>query len=115
MNNLTRPKLLLIDEVGYLKLEQAQASLLFQAIASRYERKGPIILTSNKAFSEWGHVFAGDAIMASAALDRLLHRATVINIKGDSYRMKEKRHAGLFPGTVALPDATKGGARPKTK
>ena len=62
------------------------------------------IITSNKAFSDWGHVFAGDAVMASAALDRLLHRATVINIKGDSYRMKEKRLTGLFPGTVALPD-----------
>jgi DNA replication protein DnaC len=95
MNNLTRPKLLLIDEVGYLKLEQAQASLLFQAIASRYERKGPIILTSNKAFSEWGEVFAGDVVMAAAALDRLLHRATVINIRGESYRLKEKRQAGV--------------------
>lgn len=95
MNNLTRPKLLVIDEVGYLKLEQAQASLLFQAIANRYERKGPIILTSNKAFSEWGEVFAGDAVMAAAALDRLLHRATVINIRGESHRLKEKRQAGI--------------------
>jgi DNA replication protein DnaC len=94
MNNLTRPKPLVIDEVGYLKLKQAQASLLFQAIAKRYERKGPIILTSNKAFSEWGEVFAGDAVMA-AALDRLLHRATVINIRGESHRLKEKRQAGI--------------------
>ena len=53
--------------------------------------------------------------MASAALDRLLHRATVINIKGDSYRMKEKRLTGLFPGAVALPDTTKGGLRTKSK
>jgi DNA replication protein DnaC len=95
MNNLTRPKLLIIDEVGYLKLEQVQASLLFQAIASRYERQGTIILTSNKSFSEWGEVFSGDAIMATAALDRLLHRATVINIRGESFRLKEKRQAGI--------------------
>ena len=53
--------------------------------------------------------------MASAALDRLLHRATVVNIKGDSYRMKEKRQTGLFPGAVALPDTPKGGLRTKTK
>jgi DNA replication protein DnaC len=52
------------------------------------------VLTSNKAFSEWGQVFAEDSIMASAALDRLLHRSTVINIRGESYRMKEKRQAG---------------------
>ena len=57
----------------------------------------------------------GDAVMASAALDRLLHRATVINIKGESYRMKEKRLTGLFPGAVALPDSPKGGTRTKTK
>jgi len=50
-------------------------------------------LASNKAFGEWGEVFAGDAVMASAALDRLLHRATVINIRGESYRLKEKRQA----------------------
>jgi DNA replication protein DnaC len=94
MNNLTRPKLLIIDEVGYLALEPTQASLLFQVISSRYERGGAIVLTSNKAFSDWAHVFANDPIMASAALDRLLHRCTVINIRGDSYRLKEKRAAG---------------------
>jgi DNA replication protein DnaC len=82
-----------IDEVGYLKLEPSQASLLFQVICARYERNGALILTSNKAFGEWGEVFGGDAVMASAALDRLLHRATVINIRGQSYRLKEKRQA----------------------
>lgn len=94
MNNLTRPKLLVIDEIGYLGLDPAQASLLFQAICSRYERNQAIVLTSNKAFSDWGAVFAGDAVMAAAALDRLLHRCTVINIRGESYRLKEKRSAG---------------------
>lgn len=93
MSNLTRPKLLIIDEVGYLRLEPAQASLLFQVICARYERQGALILTSNKAFGEWNEVFGGDAVMASAALDRLLHRATVINIRGQSYRLKEKRQA----------------------
>ena len=94
LNNLTRPKLLIIDEVGYLRLDPAQASLLFQVIAERYERQQPIVLTSNKAFAEWDQVFANDAIMASAALDRLLHRATVIQIRGDSYRLKHRRQAG---------------------
>lgn len=95
LNRLKHPKLLIIDEVGYLTLSAAQASLLFQAICQRYEKGQPVILTSNKAFSEWGEVFAGDAIMAAAALDRLLHRCTVINIRGESYRLKEKRQAGL--------------------
>jgi DNA replication protein DnaC len=93
MKNLTRPKLLIIDEVGYLKLEQPEASLVFQVISQRYERQGAIVLTSNKAFGAWGEVFAGDAVMASAALDRLLHRCTIVNIRGESYRLKEKRQA----------------------
>lgn len=93
INSLVRPKLLILDEVGYLTLEPAQASLLFQAISERYERRQPIVLTSNKAFGDWGQVFAADPIMASAALDRLLHRSTVINIRGESYRLKEKRQA----------------------
>ena len=95
IKNLTRPKLLIIDEVGYLKLDKIQASLLFQVISGRYELESAIIMTSNKAFGEWGDVFAGDAIMASAALDRLLHRSTVLNINGDSYRMLEKKKAGV--------------------
>jgi DNA replication protein DnaC len=94
MKNLTRPKLLIIDEIGYLKLEAPEASLLFQVISQRYEREGAIVLTSNKAFSAWGEVFADDAVMASAALDRLLHRCTVVNIRGESYRLKEKQKAG---------------------
>jgi DNA replication protein DnaC len=108
MKMLTTPRLLIVDEVGYLGLDTQQASLLFQVICVRYEKQLSTIITSNKAFADWGQVFAGDPIMASAALDRLLHRATVINIKGDSYRMREKRQAGLFPGAVALEPATKG-------
>ncbi len=94
LKNLTRPKLLIIDEVGYLSLEPPEASLVFQVISQRYERQGAVILTSNKAFSAWGEIFAGDAVMASAALDRLLHRCTVVNIRGDSYRLKEKVKTG---------------------
>jgi DNA replication protein DnaC len=96
---LTQPKLLIIDEVGYLSLDATQASLLFQVICQRYEKNQAIVLTSNKAFSEWGEVFSGDAIMASAALDRLLHRCTVLNIRGESYRLKERKSAG---GVVSL-------------
>ena len=93
INNLIRPKRRIIDEVGYLSLEAHHASLLFQAICERYERKQPIVLTRNKAFADWGQVFAGDAVMASAALDRLLHRSTMINVRGDRYRLREKRKA----------------------
>ncbi len=95
LKNLTRSTLLIIDEVGYIQLDPTQASLLFQVISKRYETNHSIILTSNKAFADWSHVFAADPIMASAALDRLLHRATVINIKGESYRLKDRRRATL--------------------
>lgn len=94
LNSLMQPRLLIIDEVGYLALDQLQASLVFQVICRRYEKHQSIALTSNKAFSDWGQVFADDAIMASAALDRLLHRSTVFNIRGESYRLREKRRAG---------------------
>ncbi|MBA3850602.1 MAG: hypothetical protein C0502_11520 [Opitutus sp.] len=94
LKNFTRPKLLILDEVGYLALEPTQAALLFQVIAQRYDTGGSVVLTSNKPFAEWAHVFAGDAVMAGAALDRLLHKATVVNIRGDSYRLRERRRAG---------------------
>jgi len=94
---LVQPKLLVIDEVGYLSLEPLQSSLLFQVICQRYQRNQPIALTSNKAFSEWGQVFADDAVLASAALDRLLHRSTVLNLRGESFRLQEKRKAGQNP------------------
>ena len=95
IKNLTKIRLLILDEVGYLELSKAQANLLFQIISLRYEAHLPIILTSNKAFGDWASVFAGDAVMASAALDRLLHKSTILIIRGESYRLKEKRLAGL--------------------
>jgi DNA replication protein DnaC len=94
LNALQQPKLLIIDEIGYLPFDAVQASLLFQVICRRYQRNQSLVLTSNKAFSDWGSVFAEDPIMASAALDRLLHRSTVINVRGDSYRLREKKLAG---------------------
>jgi len=90
----TRTSLLIIDEIGYLPLDKLQSNLLFQVISKRYER-GSMILTSNKGFGEWGGIFAGDPVIASAILDRLLHHATTINIRGESYRLKHRREAGL--------------------
>ena len=104
MKTLNRPKLLIIDEVGYLQLDPTQASLLFQVISNRYQNGSSIVLTSNKAFTDWAHVFAGDPVMASAALDRLLHRATLINIRGDSYRLKERRKASTSEQTYHNPN-----------
>jgi len=91
---LSSPKLLIIDEVGYLPLDKHGSSLFFQLICRRYER-GSIIITSNKSYSDWGEIFASDSVIASAILDRLLHHSTTANIKGDSYRLKEKLKAGL--------------------
>lgn len=91
---LCTPKLLIIDEIGYLPLDRHGAHLFFQLIARRYE-KGALILTSNQAYSNWGEVF-GDTVLATAILDRLLHHATSINIKGERYRLKEKLKSGIL-------------------
>ena len=90
-------KLLIIDEIGYVPVDVHGAHLLFQLISRRYE-KGSIILTSNRSIGQWGEVF-GDTVIATAILDRLLHHSTVINIKGESYRLKEKQRAGLIQKT----------------
>lgn len=88
------PRLLIIDEIGYLPFSASQASLFFQVIAKRYEH-GSVILTSNLSFGEWEQVFGGNAALTSAMLDRLLHHAHVIQIRGDSYRLRDKRRAGI--------------------
>lgn len=93
---LTRTALLIIDEVGYLPLERGGAHLFFQLVNARYE-KGAIILTSNRGFAEWGDIF-GDRVIAAALLDRLLHHAVVIQIDGNSYRLRE--HAALMPDNL---------------
>jgi DNA replication protein DnaC len=89
------PKLLIIDEIGYLPLSRTQADHFFQVIAKRYE-KGSIIVTSNLNFGEWDKTLADDRILTSALLDRLLHHSHVICIKGDSYRIKDKKKAGVL-------------------
>jgi DNA replication protein DnaC len=96
---IARPALLIIDEVGYLPVQKGGANLFFQLINARYER-GAVILTSNRGFSEWGEVF-GDTVVAAALLDRLLHHAIVIEIAGNSYRLRE--HAKLVPENLRLP------------
>jgi len=90
----TVPRLLVIDEIGYLPIDRVGANLFFQLISRRYE-KGPMILTSNQSFGAWGEVF-GDRVIATAILDRVLHHAITINIRGNSYRLKEKLKAGLI-------------------
>jgi DNA replication protein DnaC len=89
----TTPRLLIIDEIGYLPIDRFGANLFFQLISRRYER-GPMILTSNQSFGAWGDVF-GDRVIATAILDRLLHHAVTLNIRGNSYRLKDKLKAGL--------------------
>lgn len=84
-----RPTLLVLDEVGYLPIDQKGADLLFQVISQRYER-GSIVLTTNKPFKQWPSIFNNDSTIASAVLDRLLHHAETILIEGPSYRMKDQ-------------------------
>ncbi len=90
------PRVLVIDEMGYLPLDDLGATIFFQLVSARYER-GSIILTSNKSYGDWGTIF-GDPIIATAILDRLLHHSTTINIRGESYRLKDRRRAGLVSG-----------------
>jgi DNA replication protein DnaC len=98
------PKLLLLDEMGYLPMGRQEASLFFRLLSRRYE-KASVIITSNKSFIDWGDIF-NDQILATAILDRLLHHSTVLNIKGESYRLKEKRKAGLLTTTPKSKEVT---------
>ena len=89
----SRFKLMIVDEIGYLPLTREESNLFFQFVSSRYEKRSTIY-TSNKGFSEWGEVL-GDPVMAAAVLDRILHHCTVINIKGESYRLKDRKKNSL--------------------
>ena len=91
-------KLLIVDEIGYLPLAREQANLFFQVVARRYER-GSMILTSNLTFGSWDQAFAGESVLTAAMLDRILHHASVVSIQGESYRLKDKRKAGLINQT----------------
>ena len=96
---LSKPKLLIVDGFGHLPSRAAAAHLLFQPISRRHER-GSILVTSNRAGGDWGTVL-GDPVVATATLDRLLHHSHVPTIRGDSYRLREKRRSGLLKATPA--------------
>lgn len=93
------PKLLVIDEIGYLPFGREEANLFFNVVAKRYER-GSLILTSNLPFTQWAGTFADDQTLTAAMLDRLLHHAHIVLISGESYRLKDKRRAGTPPAPV---------------
>ena len=99
LKSLARPDVLILDEMGYFPIDKRPAQFFFQLVSQRY-LKGSIILTSNKSYGEWGSIFS-DPVLAAAILDRLLHTSTTINIRGQSYRLREKRQAGIF---TDLPD-----------
>ena len=88
------PKLLIIDEIGYLPFGREQANLFFQVVAKRYEKGSMILL--NLAFGSWDEAFASDTVLTAAMLDRILHHATVVQIASESYRLKDKRPAGFM-------------------
>ncbi len=108
LQQLVYPKLMIVDEIGYLPLSREEASLFFRLVVRRYERAS-LVVTSNKSFLDWGDVF-NDHVLATAILDRLLHHATTLNVKGESYRLKEKRRAGLLGGARAGEEGSKAGA-----
>jgi DNA replication protein DnaC len=110
LQQLVYPKLLIVDEIGYLPLSRDEASLFFRLVVRRYERAS-LIVTSNKSFLDWGEVF-NDHVLATAILDRLLHHATTLNVKGESYRLKEKRRAGLLGPARAGEDARPAASMP---
>jgi DNA replication protein DnaC len=100
LKTLVFPSLLVVDEIGYLPISRTGAMLFFQLMSRRYERASTV-LTSNKSFEEWGEIF-GDEVMASALIDRLVHHCHIVNIRGNSYRMKH--HAALAAALRHEPD-----------
>jgi DNA replication protein DnaC len=99
LTEFAKPKLLIIDELGYLPFERRAAHLFFQLVNRRYER-GSLLITTNQRVSEWGTVF-GDEVLATAILDRLLHHSHTLMISGESYRLREKRKSGLLRSGLA--------------
>jgi DNA replication protein DnaC len=100
------PRVLIIDEFGVWPYDRLAATAFFSLVAARYER-GSIILTSNKGFGDWGEIL-GDAVIATAILDRLLHHSYVLNIRGESYRLREKKKAGLIVSPTRSQEVTAG-------
>ena len=103
-----RAALLIVDEIGYLPLERQAANLLFALVARRYEQ-GSIIVTSNRGFEAWGEILGDAMVVAAALIDRLIHHAHILTLKGKSYRLRER-------GTAAAPAAEiqPAGLRPTT-
>ena len=97
-------RLLVVDEIGYLPMGRDQANLFFQVVSRRYER-GSMVLTSNLTFGSWDQAFAGETVLTAAMLDRLLHHSTVVQISGESYRLKDKRRAGVMARPKEAKDA----------
>jgi DNA replication protein DnaC len=97
LTRVGRYPLIVVDEVGYIPFEAEAANLFFQLVSARYERAS-LIVTSNKPFGRWGEVF-GDDVVAAAMIDRLVHHAEVISLKGDSYRLKD-RDLGRVPAAT---------------
>ena len=100
---LTYPALLVVDEIGYLPISRTGAMLFFQLMARRYEHASTV-LTSNKSFAEWGEIF-GDEVMAAALIDRLVHHCHIVNIRGNSYRMRHHQDLHRALGTPRHPPA----------
>ena len=111
----SKPRLLIIDELGYLPFERRAAHLFFQLVNRRYE-KGSLLVTTNQRVSDWGIVF-GDEVLATAILDRLLHHSHTLMITGESYRLREKRESGLIRSrlTNVNPEQTQRETEVKTK
>lgn len=95
------PKLLVVDEIGYLPFGRQEANLFFNVVAKRYE-KSSIIVTSNLPFSQWSGAFADDTTLTAALLDRLLHHSHICQISGESYRLKDKKNAGIAPPSAVV-------------
>ena len=104
------PKVLIVDEFGIWPYDRDSATAFFTLVSARYER-GSIVLTSNKGFGEWGELL-GDTVIASAILDRLLHHSHMLNIRGESYRLREKRQAGLFSSQHLLSNTPEDSGNP---
>ena len=108
-----KPRLLIIDELGYLPFERRAAHLFFQLVNRRYE-KGSLLVTTNQRVSEWGIVF-GDEVLATAILDRLLHHSHTLLITGESYRLREKRKSGLIRSRLPNADLERPQREPEVK
>ncbi len=100
LRRLERYGLIIVDELGYLPLERQAANLLFALVSRRYER-GSLIVTSNRGFEQWGEIL-GDAMIAAALVDRLVHHATIITLKGKSYRLRQRTAHGPTPAGPPL-------------